>query len=206
MKKYGKSKEHRPNPIVTMGLFMDADGIPLSFDLYPGNQNEQLTLKPLETKVIRDFNCSEFIFCSDAGLGSKSNRFFNSFGNRSYVITYSLKKMKKEEIVNKVKKMPYDDLEKVLDFIEVVKEDSSDDKKEILILQKLYENYENAKNQMKIIIENFEQNTVEESSLKKEYLEIFPVLLKSIVAILQYEGFNDEQIANCFNEALKKNE
>lgn len=114
--------------------------------------------------------------------------------------------MKKEEIVNKVKKMPYDDLEKVLDFIEVVKEDSSDDKKEILILQKLYENYENAKNQMKIIIENFEQNTVEENSLKKEYLEIFPVLLKSIVAILQYEGFNDEQIANCFNEALKKNE
>lgn len=97
MRKYGKSKEHRPNPIVTMGLFMDADGIPLSFGLYPGNRNEQLTLKPLETKVIRDFNCSEFIFCSDAGLGSKGNRFFNSFGNRSYVITYSLKKMKKEE-------------------------------------------------------------------------------------------------------------
>lgn len=96
-KKYGKSKEHRPNPIVTMGLFMDADGIPLAFDIFPGNQNEQLTLKPLETKVIRDFNCSEFIFCSDAGLGSVKNRFLNSFGNRSYIITYSLKKMKKEE-------------------------------------------------------------------------------------------------------------
>lgn len=80
-----------------MGLFMDADGIPLAFDLFPGNQNEQVTLKPLETKVIRDFECSDFIFCSDAGLGSKNNRFFNSFGNRSYVITYSLKKMKKEE-------------------------------------------------------------------------------------------------------------
>lgn len=97
MKKYGKSKEHRPNPIVTMGLFMDADGIPLAFDLFPGNQNEQLTLKPLETKVIRDFNCSEFIFCSDAGLGGHNNRFLNSFGNRAYVITYSLKKMKKDE-------------------------------------------------------------------------------------------------------------
>lgn len=97
MKKYGKSKEHRPNPIVTMGLFMDADGIPVAFDLFPGNQNEQLTLKPLETRVIRDFNCSEFIFCSDAGLGGHNNRFLNSFGNRSYVITYSLKKMKKEE-------------------------------------------------------------------------------------------------------------
>lgn len=96
-KKYGKSKEHRPNPIVSMGLFMDADGIPLAFDIFPGNQNEQLTLKPLETKVIKDFDCSEFIFCSDAGLGSVKNRFLNSFGNRSYVITYSLKKMKKEE-------------------------------------------------------------------------------------------------------------
>lgn len=97
IKKYGKSKEHRPNPIVTMGLFMDADGIPLAFDIFPGNQNEQLTLKPIEKKVLKDFNCSEFIFCSDAGLGGKSNRFLNSFGNRSYVITYSLKKMKKEE-------------------------------------------------------------------------------------------------------------
>lgn len=96
-KKYGKNKEYRPNPIVTMGLFMDADGIPLAFDIFPGNQNEQLTLKPLETKVIKDFDCSEFIFCSDAGLGSVKNRFLNSFGNRSYVITYSLKKMKQEE-------------------------------------------------------------------------------------------------------------
>lgn len=97
IKKYGKSKEHRPNPIITMGLFMDADGIPLAFDIFLGNQNEQLTLKPLEKKVIKDFNCSEFVFCSDAGLGGKSNRFLNSFCNLSYVITYSLKKMKKEE-------------------------------------------------------------------------------------------------------------
>lgn len=98
LRRYGKSKEHRPNPIVTMGLFMDADGIPLAFDVFPGNQNEQTTLKPLENTIIRDFGCSEFIFCADAGLGSKSNRFFNSFGNRAYVITQSLKKMKKEDL------------------------------------------------------------------------------------------------------------
>jgi transposase len=97
IKKYGKSKENRPNPIVTMGLFMDADGIPLAFDIFPGNQNEQTTLKPLETKIIRDYECSEFIYCSDAGLGSAANRRFNSLGNRSYVITHSLKKMKKED-------------------------------------------------------------------------------------------------------------
>lgn len=97
LRKYGKSKEHRPNPIVSMGLFMDADGIPLAFDIFPGNQNEQTTLKPLESTIIRDFSCSEFIFCADAGLGSKSNRFLNSFGNRSYIITQSLKKMKQED-------------------------------------------------------------------------------------------------------------
>lgn len=95
-RKYGKSKEHRPNPITTMGLFMDADGIPLAFDMFPGNQSEQTTLKPLETKIIRDFDCSEFIFCSDAGLGSASNRVFNSLGNRKYVIAHSLKRIKKE--------------------------------------------------------------------------------------------------------------
>ena len=94
---YGKSKENRPNPIVTMGLFMDADGVPLAFDIFPGNQNEQTTLKPLETTIIRDFGCSEFVFCADAGLGSLNNRRFNSFGNRAYVITHSIKKMKKED-------------------------------------------------------------------------------------------------------------
>ena len=97
LRKYGKSKEHRPNPIVTMGLFMDADGIPLSFDIFPGNQNEQTTLKPLEQEIIRDFNCSRFIFCSDSGLGSLNNRRFNSFSHRAYVITHSLKKMKEDD-------------------------------------------------------------------------------------------------------------
>lgn len=97
LRKYGKSKEHRPNPIVTMGLFMDADGIPLSFDIFPGNQNEQTTLRPLEQKVIRDFGCGEFIFCSDGGLGSLNNRRFNSFSRRAYVIAHSLKKMKEED-------------------------------------------------------------------------------------------------------------
>ncbi|MEF9962512.1 MAG: IS1634 family transposase [Erysipelotrichaceae bacterium] len=96
-KKYGKSKENRPNPIIGMGLFMDADGFPLAFDLHPGNQNEQMTLKPLEQKVIRDFDCSEFIYCSDSGLASKNNKLFNSTNGRNFVITQSLKKLKKED-------------------------------------------------------------------------------------------------------------
>lgn len=93
-RKYGKSKEHRPNPIVGMGLFMDGDGIPLSFDTFPGNKNEQVTLKPLEEKIINDFGNSKFIVCTDAGLASNSNRKFNNQNNRKYVTTQSLKKLK----------------------------------------------------------------------------------------------------------------
>lgn len=93
-RKYGKSKEHRPNPIVGMGLFMDGDGIPLSFDTFPGNKNEQVTLKPLEEKIINDFGNSKFIVCTDAGLASNSNRKFNNKNNRKYVTTQSLKKLK----------------------------------------------------------------------------------------------------------------
>lgn len=96
-KKYGKCKEHRPNPIVQMGLFMDADGLPLAFSLFPGNENEQTSLKPLERKVLQEFECQEFIYCSDAGLASESNREFNHMGQRSYIVTQSIKRLPREE-------------------------------------------------------------------------------------------------------------
>ena len=96
-KKYGKSKEHRPNPIIQMGLFMDGDGIPLAFSLFPGNANEQTSLKPLEKKVLGEFGCQKFIYCSDAGLASEDIRAFNHMGERSYIVTQSIKKLKKEE-------------------------------------------------------------------------------------------------------------
>lgn len=93
-RKYGVSKEHRPNPIVQMGLFMDADGIPLSFSLFDGNQNEQPSMSPLEKKIIKDFDASDFIVCTDAGLSSTANRRFNSRQGRGFVTTQSIKKLK----------------------------------------------------------------------------------------------------------------
>lgn len=95
IKQYGYSKEHRPNPIVQMGLFMDGDGIPLAVYIGKGNTNEQLTLKPLEKKILSDFNCSKFIVCTDAGLASNSNRQFNNQGERAFITTQSVKKLKK---------------------------------------------------------------------------------------------------------------
>lgn len=94
LRKYGRSKEHRPNPIVQMGLFLDGNGLPLAFDLTPGNTNEQTTLKPIEKRIIRDFNKSEVIVCTDAGLSSLANRKFNNTTNRSYITVQPLKKLK----------------------------------------------------------------------------------------------------------------
>lgn len=93
-RKYGVSKEHRPNPIVQMGLFMDADGIPLSFSLFEGNRNEQPSMAPLEKKIMKDFGASEFIVCTDAGLSSAANRKFNNRAGRKFVTTQSIKKLK----------------------------------------------------------------------------------------------------------------
>ena len=96
-KKYGKSKEHRPNPIIQMGLFMDGDGLPLAFSLFPGSQNEQKSLKPLEQKILQQFGCQKFIYCSDAGLASEDNRAFNHMGERSFIVTQSIKKLPAED-------------------------------------------------------------------------------------------------------------
>lgn len=94
-KQYGKSKENRPNPIVQMGLFIDGNGIPLAFSITKGNTNEQTTLQPLEKKILSDFDLSKFIVCTDAGLSSTANRKFNNKGERRFITTQSIKKLKK---------------------------------------------------------------------------------------------------------------
>lgn len=97
-KQFGKSKENRPLPVVGMGLFMDMDGIPISFSIYPGNRNEQLTMIPLEEKMLSMFDMSKFIVCTDAGLSSATNRVFNSYdgedGMRGYITTQPIKTLK----------------------------------------------------------------------------------------------------------------
>lgn len=94
IKQYGVSKENRPNPIVQMGLFLDGDGIPLAFNINPGNTNEQITLQPLEKQIINDFNNASFVVCTDAGLASNANRKFNDKENRKFITTQSIKKLK----------------------------------------------------------------------------------------------------------------
>lgn len=95
LREYGFSKEHRPNPVVQMGLFMDSDGIPLSMCLHSGSTNEQLTAIPAEKKIVEMYHGKSCIYCADAGLGSFDIRKYNSFDHRAFIITQSIKKLSK---------------------------------------------------------------------------------------------------------------
>lgn len=95
LRQYGYSKEHRPNPIVQMGLFTDMDGFPLAFCINPGNTAETVTLKPLEEKLKKNFNLSKVVVCTDGGLSSYENRKNDSVGGRSFITVQSLKKLEK---------------------------------------------------------------------------------------------------------------
>lgn len=94
LKRYGVSKEHRNSPIVQMGLFLDGNGMPLAFEVFPGNRSEQPTLIPLEKRILSDYSLSRFIVCTDAGLASYTNRKFNNINDRGFVVTQSLKTLK----------------------------------------------------------------------------------------------------------------
>lgn len=103
LRQYGASKEHRPNPIVEMGLFMDSRGIPITMSLHPGNTNEQITAVPLEKEIVKMLDSAKFIYCADAGLGSYTIRKFNSMGGRAFIVTQSVKKLSavlKEAVFN----------------------------------------------------------------------------------------------------------
>ena len=94
LRKRGKSKENRPNPIVQMGMFMDMDGIPLAFVIFPGNESEQTSLQPLERVLDSKFGLTDFVVSTDAGLGSEENRRYNMAGGRDYICVQSLPSLK----------------------------------------------------------------------------------------------------------------
>ncbi len=92
-RKYGHSKENRPNPLVQIGMFMDMDGLPLGMCVNPGNTSEQKTLQPLEEVLAEKFGLSRFVVCTDGGLGSKENRRYNVTEDRNFITVQSLKKL-----------------------------------------------------------------------------------------------------------------
>ena len=146
LRKFGKNKENRPLPIVEMGMFIDGNGYPLAFNINSGNTNEQTTLRPLEKQIMKDFQLSKFLVCTDAGLGSFANRNFNTKGERTYIVTQSLKQLANEyqadaisnigwhvlgsnKSVNLSKIEKYDSKNKNLYYKEIIIERTKKDKK-----------------------------------------------------------------------------
>lgn len=129
IQKYGINKQHQPKPQVGMGLFMDGDGLPLAFNIYPGNKNEQETLIPTENKIINNFklNDTRLVLCTDAGLSSDKIKKFNIEDGRGFVITQSLKKLKteyKEEIFDDNNWRIVGDLRNIYNINDIAQEES----------------------------------------------------------------------------------
>ena len=93
LRQYGASKEHRPNPIVQMGMFIDRTGFPIAMCINPGNTNEQVTLVPTEKKIIEDMGVERVVVCTEFGLSSEDIRSYNSTPERSFITVQSLKKL-----------------------------------------------------------------------------------------------------------------
>lgn len=98
LQKYGKGKDHKPNPLVGMGLFMDGNGLPIAMNIYPGNENETKQLIPLQTKIAKEFDLEhkQTIICTDAAMCTDEIKQFNIKDGRAFVITQSIKKLKEE--------------------------------------------------------------------------------------------------------------
>lgn len=94
-RKYGKSKENRPNPIVQYGLFMDGGGIPIADICFEGNKNESHSMRELEKNIEKDFGFSRFIVCADAALNGFENKIYNDRkDNGAFIVTQPVKKLK----------------------------------------------------------------------------------------------------------------
>lgn len=96
--RYAISKQHQPLPLVQMGLFMDADGLPIAMNINPGNTSETKTMLPTEKKILNNFDLKgkNIIVCTDAAMCTDEIKNFNIQDGRGFVITQSIKKLSKE--------------------------------------------------------------------------------------------------------------
>ncbi len=227
LRKYGISKQHQPNPIVGMGLFMDGDGLPLAFNIYPGNKNEQETLIPTENKIIKNFKLqnTKIILCTDAGLASDKIKSFNIKDGRGFVITQSLKKIKKEykdkifeendwRIINDLRNTY--DLNVIMDneelrekyyetiFYKIIETETKSVKQDLIVTfcPKYFDYQRNIRNEQieraKKVVENNE--TIRKGKNQNDYRRFIETISST------KEGEIAENIAHSLNEELIKEE
>lgn len=98
LRKKGVSKEHRPTPIIQMGLFIDRNGIPIAYKIFSGNTNEKVTLLPILNEMKDKYNLGKVIVVGDKGLNSGKNLLSIKDNNNGYVVAQQIRKRKKEMI------------------------------------------------------------------------------------------------------------
>ncbi len=91
MRRKGVSKEHRPDPIIQMGLFMDNNGIPITYGLYPGNILDKQTLIPMLRKIQRDFSLGRIVVVADKGITTGDNIYYTLSAKNGYILSYSIR-------------------------------------------------------------------------------------------------------------------
>jgi len=96
LRKKGVSKEHRPDPIVQMGLLMDTQGIPICYDLFPGNTNDCETLMPVLAKVKKNYGVGRTIIVADKGINTADNIAFSLAQGDGYVYSQTVRGANKE--------------------------------------------------------------------------------------------------------------
>jgi transposase len=95
-KRKGASKEYRPNPIVQMGLFIDNNGIPITFQLFPGNTHDCLTYRPNLSRIKKEYNLGKVIVVADKGMTTGDNIWYTLSAKDGYVFSMSIRKSDKE--------------------------------------------------------------------------------------------------------------
>lgn len=96
MRRKGVCKEHRPNPIVQMGLFMDNSGLPVAYQLFPGNNNDCTTLLPVLKRIRQEFGVGKAVVVSDKGMNSHKNAYYLANSRGGYVFSQSVRGGTKE--------------------------------------------------------------------------------------------------------------
>lgn len=95
-RKKGVSKEHRPNPIVQMGLFMDNNGLPITYQLFPGNTNDCLTYRPNLSRIKKEYDLGKVVVVADKGMTTGDNIWYTLSGDDGYVFSMSVRSADKE--------------------------------------------------------------------------------------------------------------
>ena len=92
LRKFGVSKENRKQPIVQIGLFMDDNGIPVSFEMFPGNMLDHHTLRPAMERTVDGFGLGRFVLVADRGMYSAPNMCHVTDAGNGYIVSKSLRK------------------------------------------------------------------------------------------------------------------